>query len=149
WISPAISGSVRSTCGMGGWCIRRPPRSAPRLPTRAPTTGNKYGCGGGRGGRDRAGPRIWIMSTTSIPACHPGIDDALAIAFAAGHPEIELAGITTVAGNVELAKTTANALAVVSFVGAASVPVTAGCAAPLLRPARHAGHVHGESGLGS
>ena len=89
------------------------------------------------------------MSTTIILDCDPGIDDALAIAFAAGHPEIELAGITTVAGNVELAKTTANALAVASFVGAASVPVTAGCAAPLLRPARHAGHVHGESGLGS
>ena len=88
------------------------------------------------------------MSTTIILDCDPGIDDALAIAFAAGHPEIELAGITTVAGNVGLAKTTANALAVASFVGAASVPVTAGCAAPLLRPALHAGHVHGESGLG-
>jgi purine nucleosidase len=88
------------------------------------------------------------MSTTIILDCDPGIDDALAIAFAAGHPEIELAGITTVAGNVGLAKTTANALAVASFVGAASVPVTAGCAAPLLRPALDARHVHGESGLG-
>ncbi len=88
------------------------------------------------------------MSTTIILDCDPGIDDALAIAFAAGHPELELAGITTVAGNVGLAKTTANALAVASFVGAASVPVTAGCAAPLLRPALDAGHVHGESGLG-
>ena len=89
------------------------------------------------------------MSTTIILDCDPGIDDALAIAFAAGHPEIDLAGITTVAGNVGLAKTTANALAVASFVGVAGVPVTAGCAAPLLRPALDAGHVHGESGLGS
>jgi purine nucleosidase len=88
------------------------------------------------------------MSTTIILDCDPGIDDALAIAFAAGHPGIEFAGITSVAGNVELAKTTANALAVASFVGAADVPVTAGCAAPLLRPALDAGHVHGESGLG-
>ena len=88
------------------------------------------------------------MSTTIILDCDPGIDDALAIAFATASPEIELAGITTVAGNVELAKTTANALAVASFVGAADVPVTAGCAAPLLRPALHAGHVHGDSGLG-
>ena len=88
------------------------------------------------------------MSTTIILDCDPGIDDALAIAFAAGHPELEIAGITSVAGNVELAKTTANALAVASFVGVASVPVTAGCAAPLLRPALDAGHVHGESGLG-
>jgi purine nucleosidase len=90
----------------------------------------------------------FAMSTTIILDCDPGIDDALAIAFATGSPEIELAGITTVAGNVELAKTTANALAVASFVGAADVPVTAGCAGPLLRPALHAGHVHGDSGLG-
>ena len=83
------------------------------------------------------------MSTTIILDCDPGIDDALAIAFAAGSPEIELAGLTTVAGNVELAKTTANALAVASFVGLGSVPVTAGCGTPLLRPALHAGHVHG------
>jgi purine nucleosidase len=88
------------------------------------------------------------MSTTIILDCDPGIDDALAIAFATASPEIELAGITTVAGNVELAKTTANALAVASFVGAAKVPVTAGSAVPLLRPALHAGHVHGDSGLG-
>jgi inosine-uridine nucleoside N-ribohydrolase len=89
-----------------------------------------------------------VMSTTIILDCDPGIDDALAIAFATASPEVELAAITTVAGNVELAKTTANALAVASFVGAADVPVTAGCAAPLLRPALHAGHVHGDSGLG-
>ena len=88
------------------------------------------------------------MSTTIILDCDPGIDDALAIAFAAGSPELELAGLTTVAGNVELAKTTANALAVASFVGLGSVPVTAGCGTPLLRPALHAGHVHGENGLG-
>jgi purine nucleosidase len=88
------------------------------------------------------------VSTTIILDCDPGIDDALAIAFATASPEIELAGITTVAGNVELAKTTANALAVASFVGAPDVPVTAGAAAPLLRPALHAGHVHGDSGLG-
>jgi purine nucleosidase len=88
------------------------------------------------------------MSTTIILDCDPGIDDALAIAFAVGSPEIELAGLTSVAGNVGLAKTTANALAVASFVGAADVPVTAGSAVPLLRPALDAGHVHGESGLG-
>jgi purine nucleosidase len=87
------------------------------------------------------------MSVPIILDCDPGIDDALAIAFATGSPEIELAGITTVAGNVGLAKTTANALAVAAFVGA-DVPVTPGSAVPLLRPALDAGHVHGESGLG-
>jgi purine nucleosidase len=88
------------------------------------------------------------MSATIILDCDPGIDDALAIAFATGYPGIDLTGITSVAGNVELAKTTANALAVAAFVGAPDVPVTAGCPAPLLRPAAHAGHVHGDSGLG-
>ena len=57
------------------------------------------------------------MSTRVILDCDPGIDDALAIAFAIGHPGIEFTGITTVAGNVGLAKTTANALAVASFAG--------------------------------
>ena len=88
------------------------------------------------------------MPTTIILDCDPGIDDALAIAFAHGHPDIDLAGITTVAGNVGLAKTTANALAVCEFIGAAGIPVTAGCDGPLVRPAIDAREVHGDSGLG-
>jgi purine nucleosidase len=88
------------------------------------------------------------MATRIILDCDPGIDDALAIAFAHGHPGIDLVGITTVAGNVGLARTTANALAVCEYIGAAGTPVTAGCAGPLLRPALDARQVHGESGLG-
>jgi purine nucleosidase len=88
------------------------------------------------------------MSTTVLLDCDPGIDDALAIAFAAGHPDIELAGLTTVAGNVGVDRTTINALAVSEFVGSKQVPVTAGCATPLLREARDASDVHGASGLG-
>lgn len=80
--------------------------------------------------------------------CDPGIDDALAIAFACGHPGLELLGLTTVGGNVDLAKTTANALSVRDFVGCPDVPVVAGSPAPLLRPVLDARHVHGESGLG-
>lgn len=81
--------------------------------------------------------------------CDPGIDDALALAFAAGHPELDLRGITTVAGNVGLDKTTANALRVRDFVGMRDVPVLAGCPGPLLRPPLHARDVHGDSGLGA
>jgi purine nucleosidase len=88
------------------------------------------------------------MPTSIILDCDPGIDDALAIAFAHGHPGIDLLGITTVAGNVSLARTTANALAVCEYIGAAGTPVTPGCAGPLLRPALDARQVHGESGLG-
>jgi purine nucleosidase len=88
------------------------------------------------------------MVAMIILDCDPGIDDALAIAFAHGHPGLNLIGITTVAGNVSLAKTTRNALAVSEFIGAPSTPVTAGCAAPLVRPALDARTVHGETGLG-
>jgi len=88
------------------------------------------------------------MAATIILDCDPGIDDALAIAFAHGNPDIDLLGITTVAGNVGLDRTTQNALAVCEFIGAAGTPVTAGCATPLVRPALDARHVHGESGLG-
>jgi purine nucleosidase len=80
--------------------------------------------------------------------CDPGIDDALAIVFACGHPGLDLCGVTTVAGNVGLAQTTANALSVLEFAGRPGVPVAAGSPVPLLRPPIDARHVHGESGLG-
>jgi purine nucleosidase len=69
---------------------------------------------------DPAAPAAIILD------CDPGIDDALAIAFACGHPGLELRGLTTVSGNVDLAKTTANALSVRDFVGCPEVPVVAG-----------------------
>ena len=79
--------------------------------------------------------------------CDPGIDDAFAIAFGCRHPGLELCGITTVAGNVSLDRTTHNALAVLEFLGHGEVPVAAGSPAPLLRvPFEDARDVHGESG---
>jgi inosine-uridine nucleoside N-ribohydrolase len=80
--------------------------------------------------------------------CDPGIDDALALVFAHGHPGLRLCGVTTVAGNVPLAATTSNALRVADLIGMRDVPVVAGSAVPLLRPAMDARHVHGASGLG-
>jgi len=65
--------------------------------------------------------------------CDPGIDDAFAIAFAWGHPDLEISGITTVAGNVSLDKATTNALRVCEFLGADRLPVVAGSSRPLLR----------------
>ena len=88
------------------------------------------------------GPRKVLLD------CDPGIDDALAIAFACGHPGLDLRGVTTVAGNVGLAQTTANALSVLEFTGCPGVPVAAGSPVPLLRPHTDARHVHGETGLG-
>lgn len=81
--------------------------------------------------------------------CDPGIDDALAIVFACGHPGLDLCAVSTVAGNVSLAQTTANALSVLEFAGHPQVPVAAGSPRPLLRPPIEARHVHGDTGLGA
>jgi purine nucleosidase len=91
----------------------------------------------------QAAPRKVILD------CDPGIDDAFAIAFGCGHPGLELCGVTTVAGNVGLDRTTGNALAVLEFLGRKDVPVAAGSPAPLLRPFSDAHDVHGEGGLGA
>ena len=80
--------------------------------------------------------------------CDPGIDDALAIAFACGHPGLDLRAVTTVAGNVPLAQTTINALSVLELAGHPDVPVAAGSPGPLLQPLADARLVHGDSGLG-
>lgn len=80
--------------------------------------------------------------------CDPGIDDALAIALAAGSTDIDLVGITTVAGNVGLSLTTLNALALREFLQLGDLPVHAGADRALVRDQIHAAHVHGTSGLG-
>jgi purine nucleosidase len=89
------------------------------------------------------------LPTRILLDCDPGIDDALAIVFACGHPGLDLTGLTTVSGNVDLGKVTANALSVLELAGRPDVPVTAGSARPLLRPIADARDVHGESGLGA
>jgi len=89
-----------------------------------------------------------VTARKIIIDCDPGIDDALALVYAHGHPGLALAGLTTVAGNVSLDKTTANALRIRDFLGVTGVPVVAGSPGPLLRSAIDARDVHGESGLG-
>ena len=87
------------------------------------------------------------MSTPIVIDCDPGHDDAIAILLALASPEVELRGITTVAGNQTLEKTTRNALKVLELAGRADIPVAAGADAPLRRTLRVAANVHGESGL--
>jgi inosine-uridine nucleoside N-ribohydrolase len=79
--------------------------------------------------------------------CDPGHDDAIALLLALASPEVELRGVTTVAGNQTLEKTTANALRVLEFACMAEVPVAAGADRPLVREPFVAAHVHGETGL--
>jgi purine nucleosidase/pyrimidine-specific ribonucleoside hydrolase len=78
--------------------------------------------------------------------CDPGHDDAIALLLALGSPEVELAGVTTVAGNQTVEKTTANALRVLEFAGR-DIPVARGADRPLVREPRVAAYVHGETGL--
>lgn len=87
------------------------------------------------------------MKHKIILDCDPGHDDAIAILLAAHHPGIELLAITTVAGNQSLEKTTRNALKVCSLANIRNVPIARGMDRPLLRPAKHAPDIHGESGM--
>jgi purine nucleosidase len=77
----------------------------------------------------------------------PGVDDAHALMMALAHPGVRVKAITTVAGNVDLAKTTANACTVLDVLGK-DVPVYAGCDRALISRLGDAAHVHGRDGLG-
>ena len=87
-------------------------------------------------------PRKIIIDTD------PGQDDAVAILLALASPEeIEVLGVTAVAGNVPLALTEKNARIVCELAGHTHIPVFAGCDAPLARKLVTAEHVHGKTGL--
>ena len=78
----------------------------------------------------------------------PGQDDAVAILLALASPdEIEVLGITAVAGNVPLFLTEKNARIVCELAGRPDIPVYAGCDRPLKRKLVTAEHVHGKTGL--
>jgi inosine-uridine nucleoside N-ribohydrolase len=87
------------------------------------------------------------MQHKIILDCDPGHDDAIALLLAAHHPDIELMAITTVAGNQSVEKTTLNALKVCTLANIRNVPIARGCDRPLVRPARYAAYIHGESGM--
>ncbi len=86
--------------------------------------------------------------TSARPAiildCDPGHDDAVAIVLAAHLCDV--LGITTVAGNAPLERTTYNARVMRHLLNL-DTEVHSGADAPLVVPAAAAGYVHGESGL--
>ena len=89
-----------------------------------------------------AGRRKIIIDTD------PGQDDAAAIMLALGSPdELDVLGITTVAGNVPVALTSRNARITCDFSNRKDVKVFAGCEKPMKRPLVTAEHVHGATGL--
>jgi uridine nucleosidase len=83
---------------------------------------------------------------TNADWSHPP-QDVFAIILAAYHPALNLLGISTVFGNASLSHTTYNAGSVLTAIGQSSIPVYPGASSGLVRPAAHAGDIHGESGL--
>lgn len=77
----------------------------------------------------------------------PGQDDAVAILLALASPEIEVLGITAVAGNVPLALTELNARKICELAGRPDIKVFAGAIQPLCRSLVTAEEVHGRTGL--
>ena len=86
------------------------------------------------------------MTRKIIIDTDPGQDDAVAILLALASPELEVLGLTTVAGNVPLALTTRNAQLIVGLSGQ-TVPIVAGRDRPLNRQLVTAEYVHGQTGL--
>jgi purine nucleosidase len=86
-------------------------------------------------------PRKIIIDTD------PGQDDALAILLAFASPELDVLGVTVVAGNVPLALTELNARKICELAGRNDALVFAGADRPLMRPLVTAEHVHGKTGL--
>jgi purine nucleosidase len=92
--------------------------------------------------RNAAGKSRVIIDTD------PGVDDALALLLAMRSPELQIEGITPVAGNVPLELTLPNALRMVEIADRADIPVAAGARLPLVRRLVTAAYAHGENGLG-
>ena len=86
------------------------------------------------------------MKRKMILDCDTGHDDAIALMVASKHPDIELLGVTVVAGNQTLPKTLKNTLNVADHLGL-DVPVYGGMSLPLVREQYVADDVHGETGL--
>ncbi|RSD14780.1 nucleoside hydrolase [Amycolatopsis eburnea] len=88
------------------------------------------------------------MPIPVIIDCDPGHDDVFALWLAAGNPEIDLRGVTTVGGNGRLEHTTHNARVALTVAGVDGVPVASGADKPLRRELTPATWIHGDNALG-
>jgi inosine-uridine nucleoside N-ribohydrolase len=76
------------------------------------------------------------MARKMILDVDTGTDDAVAIMFAALHPDLDLIGVTTVTGNLPIENTTDNTLRVLDWIGRPDVPVYRGLSQPIARRGR-------------
>ena len=86
--------------------------------------------------------------TTLLVDTDTASDDAVALIMALKAPNIHVAAITTVAGNVNVHQATRNALYTIELCGSPTTPVFSGAAHPLKRPYQSATWFHGNDGLG-
>ena len=86
-------------------------------------------------------PRTFLIDTDTAS------DDAVALIMALRAPDVRVAAITVVAGNVDVQQATRNALYTVELCGA-DVPVYSGAEKPLVRIYENATWFHGRDGLG-
>ncbi|MHA1797819.1 MAG: nucleoside hydrolase, partial [Candidatus Helarchaeota archaeon] len=86
--------------------------------------------------------KIWIDTDG-------GIDDILALIIALNSPELDVVGISTVAGNVRVEKATENVLNFLKIYERTEIPVYIGSEKPLKRDLLTAEHVHGNDGIGN
>lgn len=77
-----------------------------------------------------------------------GTDDALALVYAVGHPDLTIKAVSCVAGNASLEQVVVNTHKVLDAAGAADLPVAAGAVKPLVERTEPEGHFHGVDGLG-
>ncbi|RDI58854.1 nucleoside hydrolase [Microvirga subterranea] len=78
----------------------------------------------------------------------PGIDDAIGILLALASPELDVRGMTTVAGNIGIETTARNAARLLAFAGLSDIPVLIGAQQPLSRPGPEPLGLHGADGVG-
>jgi len=87
------------------------------------------------------------MTRRVIIDTDPGLDDAVAILFALASGLFDVIGVTTLAGNIGLERTTANAGALLTAMGRSDIPVISGAATAMLRDNIDASVIHGDDGL--
>ena len=86
-------------------------------------------------------------NTPVIIDTDPGVDDAIAILMALAWPDVNVVGLTTVGGNVPLARSTRNTLALLEYAGSEEVPVARGASRPCRGSFGYSYPFHGRSGL--
>ena len=150
-----VVGPVCSGCSSSGWPGDRPARAdIGSACCSAPASSNlgmllvsvaaaALGCSSG------SPSSVGAMARPILLDVDTGTDDALAILYAVRHPDLNVLGISCVAGNSSVDQVVTNTLKVLDAAGAhRDLPVARGAAQPLLERARPEGAFHGDDGLG-